>query len=629
MQSILIKFKLAVRLLLFLTTFYSLQRLFFLLFNFSFFKNNTFIELFTAFLWGIRFDLWIILAFNSIIFLLIFLPLKSSFKNFSLYYILTVNGLLTFINLIDIAYYPFTLKRSTSDLFNLITTGKDVWILLPQFIIDYWYIIFLWFTFLWLLLLTKKFWKQTYIPIHYNFRNITLYFFIYIFTIGIMFGVIRGTRLRPVNLLSASLHANPTLTPLVLNTPFSIVKTIGKPIHKKHFYFENESDLIFKPIYNVKPNFSVNDKKNVVILILESFSKEHIGFFNNNKKKSFTPFLDSLLSNSFVIKYSYSNGRKSIESLPSILASIPSLMETPYILSTFSSNQIEGLPAILKKHGYQTSFYHGGTNGTMRFDVFSRMAGIENYYGRWEYPNADDYDGNWGIWDEPYLQYVKNQLDKTKNPFFTLIYTLSSHHPYNIPDKYKNVFQEGEHKILKSIAYTDYSLKLFFENAKKSEWFKNTLFVITADHVFGSHSDFYYNEIGSYTVPISFYCETDNSLKGIANIIAQHCDIAPSILDYLGIKTSMFAFGSSIWDTLSERFAINYINGTYKLLYDEYFLRFDGEKVNAIFNFKNDSLLQNNLINENIAVKEKMTKLVKSIIQQYDYALINNKMKVR
>ncbi len=609
-----------------------LQRLLFLLFNYSSFSQSSSIEIFKALLWGVRFDLWVVLAFNILIFLIVLFSWGYRLKKMVAIYFVGINALLFLFNIIDIEYFKFTLKRSTADLFNLISTGSDVWILLPQFLIDFWYIVLIWLLFVWMLWFCSKKWimflndKES--AILTGKKGVVFIVFLLFFLV-INMVVLRGTRLRPVNLLSASLYANSNLVPLVLNTPFSIVKTWGKPIHQVHNYFDDEKQLMFSPVYTTHP--SKTNKlplKNVVVLILESFSKEHIGFFNKGQKPSFTPFLDSLLSKSLVVRYSFANGLKSIESLPSILASIPSLMETPYILSPFSSNEIEALPNILKRYGYSTSFFHGGTNGTMGFDVFSAMAGIERYYGRWQYPNSDDYDGNWGIWDEPYLQYVSSMLDKEQQPFFTVIYTLSSHHPYKVPDKYKNILPKGEHEILQSIAYTDLSLKRFFEQAKKSKWFQNTLFVITADHVFGSHSEFYYRKIGVYSVPIAFYTENDTNLRGVLPIIAQHCDIAPSILDYLGIQTSMISFGSSIWDISKKKFAINYINGNYLFVMDNVALEFDGEDITGVYQFKTDSMLMYNLIQQQLNVDTTL-KFLKSIIQQYDQALVKNRLTVK
>ncbi len=127
----------------------------------------------------------------------------------------------------------------------------------------------------------------------------------------------------------------------------------------------------------------------------------------------------------------FANGKRSIEALPSILSSLPAIMDNAFVTSLYSSNPIESLAAILKNKGYQTSFFHGGKNGTMGFDNFTKLVGIDAYFGLNEYPNEEDYDGNWGIYDEPYLQYFCNQISLMKEPFFTSVFTLSSHHPYS------------------------------------------------------------------------------------------------------------------------------------------------------------------------------------------------------
>lgn len=602
---------------------FQLTRLIFYLFNHSYFSNDSFSAILVAFLWGTRFDLWVVLVFNIPLILWAILPVNKSAFKISLFYYTIINSLVLMFNIIDIKYFEFTLKRSTADLFSLISTGNDVWILLPRFLFDFWYLILIFIAIVFILYKSYQ-WigKLPAEKFRFSIKHIILLLLIWITVAGITFTVLRGTRLRPVNLMSASIYANPNDVPLVLNTPFSIIKTFGKPIPNAHFYFNNP-EKEFNPVYQI-PNSNFNFRgKNVVLLILESFSKEHIGYFSP-QNKGFTPFLDSLLSQSLVISNSYANGRKSLESLPSILSSLPSLMNVPYVLSQFSSNKILSLPEVLNKNGYYTSFYHGGTNGTMGFDVFSSMAGIKNYFGRWQYPNKNDYDGNWGIWDEPYLQYVKKQFDKQPQPFFSVIYTLSSHHPYKVPEKYQKVLPQGEHEILQSIAYADLALKEFFNAAKNNSWYKNSIFVITADHVFGAHSEFYYNKLGCYRVPIAFYIPGDSSFKGILNKTAQHADIYPSVLSLLGIKDSIYSFGRSIWDTTQSHFAINYLNEEYEMVNDNYLLIFDGNKLTGFYNIKTDSMLKNNLVQNKNIVKNQMETLLKSIIQQYDYAVIHN-----
>lgn len=623
MQNIFNKLKINSLQLLVLLILYQITRFLFYIFNYSYFSSNPFTDIFIAFLWGSRFDIWVIFIINMPLIIWAVLPINfNMYKIFHLYFVI-INGFILLFNLIDIAYFDFTLKRSTADLFNLITTGNDVWTLLPRFIIDFWYII-LFFIVIIFILYNTYLWipKPSFTSFNYTFKNIAYLVLTWLIIFSLIFSNIRGTRLRPVSLMSASLHASPNLLPLVLNTPFSILKTFGKPIPVVHQYFKNP-EKYFSTNYIVPANQKTYPNKNVVLIILESFSKEHIGFFTP-QNKGYTPFLDSLLSESLVISNSFANGRKSLESLPSLLTSLPSLMDVPYILSPFSSNKIKSLPEVLKNRKYYTSFFHGGTNGTMGFDVFSSMTGIKHYFGRWQYPNSSDYDGNWGIWDEPYLQYVKKQFDQQPTPFFSIIYTLSSHHPYKVPNKYKNILPKGNHEILQSIAYTDLSLKAFFEKAQQSPWFNNTIFIITADHVFGACSDFYYNKVGSYSVPIAFYIPSDTNFKGILKTTAQHADIYPSVLGLLGIKDTIYAFGRNIWDTSSVHFAVNYLNGEYHLIMNNYLLCFNGNHTTGFYQYESDSLLKNNLSKNSIKQKEIMETILKAIIQQYDYDVINN-----
>src|SRR5690606_3286191 len=123
-----------------------------------------------------------------------------------------------------------------------------------------------------------------------------------------------------------------------------------------------------------------------------SFSKEFFGAFNKDKNNGtytgYTPFLDSLTGHSLSFTYSFSNGRKSIDGLPSVVSSIPSL-GVPYFLSPYSGNRINSLASLLKEKGYHSSFFHGAPNGSMGFEAFMNIAGFEAYYGLSEYGDDD------------------------------------------------------------------------------------------------------------------------------------------------------------------------------------------------------------------------------------------------
>ena len=262
---------------------------------------------------------------------------------------------------------------------------------------------------------------------------------------------------RPITISNAARYVkNPHDVPIVLNTPFSLLRTFNKKELKRYSFFsENEVTKIYNPHY-VPADTSKFRQMNVVIIIMESFSREYTGIFNKDldggKYKGYTPFLDSLLSVSLTFDISLANGNKSIDAMPSILASMPSL-ETPYIISHYANNSINGLPSLLKSKGYYSAFFHGAPNGSMGFDSFSRMAGFDEYFGLNQYPGKGDFDGSWGVWDEPFFNFFADKLNTFKEPFMASIFSVSSHHPFKVPEKYIGKFPKGPIPIIHSESF--------------------------------------------------------------------------------------------------------------------------------------------------------------------------------
>jgi len=354
-----------------------------------------------------------------------------------------------------------------------------------HFFYDFWFIL----TFLFILLVLLSFLYSLLKPKPFRIRHSLVYFFsgtvfILIAATLSVFGMRGGWRhsTRPITMNNAGAFVNsPEEMALVQNTPFCIIRTWRTKAfeHKSYFASEEELNRIYNPIH-VPDSIGPARKDNVVIIILESFSKAFVGGLNpqfkDPKDRSYTPFLDSLISQSLVCTNAFANGRKSIDAIPSVTASIPALI-LPYVISERSGNTINSLASLLAVQGYQSAFYHGAPNGSMGFDAFTKIAGFQNYYGRNEYGNDDDFDGIWGIWDEPFMQYFARGMNTMKEPFFTTLFSVSSHHPYELPEKYKGKFPEGRIPLNKCIRYTDHSLQKFFDTARKMPWYKNPLFV--------------------------------------------------------------------------------------------------------------------------------------------------------
>jgi phosphoglycerol transferase MdoB-like AlkP superfamily enzyme len=617
---------------------FTLCRIGFYVFNLDFFPDMTAGNFLYIMLGGLRFDLTAVLYTNALFIVMMVIPLKvrfyATYQKIARMVFYVTNGAALALNVVDFIYFKFTLRRTTADVFQQFENETNMGSLFMRFLVDYWYAMVVWVLLVMLLVFLMRRIRIHGPAIQHNVS----FYAMGILALPLTFGLfVAGARSaffhssRPITLSDAGKYVHdPKDISLVLNTPFAIYRTIGKTKIKPVTYFaETELDSIFTPVHHPHEQDSFR-YDNVVVIVMESFSKEFVGFFNhdlqNNTYQGYTPFLDSLIQHSKTFQYSFANGRKSIDALPSVVGSLPS-MGVPYILSPFSGNKINSLASLLKEKGYHSAFFHGAPNGSMGFESFMNIAGFDEYYGMTEYGNDADYDGWWGIWDEKFMGFTADRINTFKEPFVSVFFSLSSHHPFSIPAEYKDRFKGGPLKLQKCIQYSDYSLRRFFEKASKMPWFRNTLFVITADHTNMSQFPEYQTNAGYFSIPIILY-KSDNSLSGVDPIVVQQIDIMPTVLDYLNYDRDYIAFGNSALDTTTTHYAINF-KDTYQLIEGDYLLTFDKSQSFGLFNYKQDRLFQHNLISQEPAIREKMEKKMKAIIQQYSNRMIRNDLVVR
>lgn len=615
---------------------FSVCRVGFFLFNLNYFPDMTFTTFMRIMTGGLQFDLTAVLYTNALFILLMIIPLEIRFKKWYqdiLKWIFFItNSIALAANVSDFIYFRFTGRRTTADIFQQFEHEKNLPMLWLRFVWDYWYavliVIALIVLMVWMYRKVKLVGPQLSNKVVFYFSGVVLVpAIIYVFVISVRGGLDNDT--RPITLNDAGRYVNdPRDVSLVLNTPFAVYRTLGKTKIKRVTYFKNEEELntVFSPMRQQRDTTQMK-KLNVVIIVMESFSKEFIGYFNRDREKGtytgYTPFLDSLLQHSRSYKYSFANGRKSIDALPSVIASVPS-MGVPYVLSPFSGNKINSLGSLLKAEGYETTFFHGAPNGSMGFEAFMNIAGIEKYFGMTEYNNDADFDGWWGIWDEKFMQYVGKKQTELKEPFLSVFFSLSSHHPFKIPIEYESKFKGGSEPILKCIQYSDNALRKYFNTISKEPWFNNTLFVFSADHV---SSNVLFDDSrtarGLFSIPIFFY-RPDNSLTGMDSTIIQQADVMPTVLGYLNYTKPYLAFGRDVFQGVDTGCAWNYKDDIFQYYEDDYLLQFDGKRSIALYNFKSDLMLKENLIKSQPEVLKRMEKRIKAIIQQYNNRMVDN-----
>ncbi len=585
----------------------SILRLAFTWQNAAFFKQ---IDL-QLFLVGCYFDAITIALFSMPLFLLVH-PLGKQFNPrlkaiviwLTKCYLVLIGLIILVLNTWDIAYFSYTQKRSGFSYFLHLLTGTETSSLAGEFLKEFWWLPLLFFglaVVLWRALVqfgneepsisSKRAWVQ----------------FILILTLAIILGR-GGVQLRPIGIVDATAFSSLEQAPIVLNTAFTVLKTTDESSAQLlHIHNQNTMRKLL-PSKEGSPLSVLPKNTNVVVIIIESFGTNYAG---PNSPKSYTPFLDSLVQKGLFFDYAIANGRTSMDAVPAILAGMPSWLPESYILSPYCSNQLNSLPQIFKDQGYQTSFYHGAKEGSMNFKSFTKAIGVDTYKGLESYPNQAHFDGNWGVWDHHMLSYFGKELSQQQQPFFSSIFTLSSHHPYTVPASYEGQLKSGPEPLCKTISYTDLSLSHFFKRFQNEAWFKNTLFVITADHVGPTRQKQFQTLDWRYRIPIAFYHPSQVLPKPSKGVVFQQIDIMPTILDMLGVQKAAFQLGSSCFEHKQSQ----------KMVYD------NGNLLSFIYNGTNllPIAWTPNVQRNYTKVQAQISQQMSALYQHYMNSLIKNR----
>jgi phosphoglycerol transferase MdoB-like AlkP superfamily enzyme len=551
---------------------------------------------------------------------------RKGYQRFLFWLYTLVNAVLVIgLNLADAIYFHYAQKRFTAEEFHF--TGNDNnWVLIGKFILQYWHL-----ALIAAVLIRGTVWVYRKIPYWKTpVRDPYIWTGCSVIALAaataLIIGGIRGgftRQVRPITLSNAAQYATYRKSSLILSNPFCVIRTIGGTrIEVPDYYPADELESIFTP-YHFPTVDSLNlGKRNVVIFTLESFSAEHSAFLNPDlypDGAGYTPFLDSLMEQGYTFMNAYSNGRKSIDALPSILTSIPSY-KTPFVLLPQSLGEVRGLPRLLGEEGYQTAFFCGSTHNSMGFAAFATLAGMEHIYMQEEFEEAngkDDFDDYWGIWDEPFLQYTARTIDTFEPPFFASVFTLSSHHPFVIPAQYKGRFRPGTTRIHQPVQYTDHALRRFFEYARQQEWFENTIFVFSADHV---SSEIFAEKTKTPTGNnhiVLFLYTPDGALRGKEYRTAQQLDIMPTVLGLTDYHKPYFAFGRDVFgEPEREAVATNYINESYQYISDSIVLFSNGERTLSAYE-RSDTLQTRNIAPLAPPAQQSGERMLKAILQQY------------
>ncbi len=617
---------------------YSICRILFIYFNNDITQIESFSELADLCYHGIRFDNVAIVYSNLIFILLSILPWKGTtliaYQKVLFLVFLSCNTFFLSLNFVDLAYYRFNNNRLMSNFLEVVEFETNKVTLLFHFIEVYYYLFILFFMMIFILAWAYK--KVKVYPIfidnylHYSLSSVIFFLgTIALFVLGARGGDFKKST-RPITIIDAMNDVKtPQQSDVVLNSAFTVLKTLGmNKVKKTNRFSQEEINSVLNPVKHYTENNRFGKRPNVVIFILESMAREYWGSMNVSYDipgfKGYTPFLDSLAQHSLIFPNHFATSRKSIHGMPSILAGIPSF-ETSYSSSLYSRQKVESVVSVAKALDYDTSFFHGAANGSMGLSGFANTLGYEQYYGRTEFNNDNEFDGFWGIWDEPFFLFTKSILDQKKTPFLSTIFTISSHEPYIIPKKYEGVFDKGDLQMHQCVGYTDFALKKFFESSKNSDWFDDTIFIFTADHGNQTFYPFYKKMVNRFANPLMIY-KPNSNLVGVDNRLASHMDIFPTVADLIDYPKPFRSWGRSlVSDDTTEPFVVNYFSGgSYFIMDENYICVHNGFEAIGFYEL-NDKNFENNIIDQKNQLMVDLEKKCSLFLENYFNTLMASK----
>ena len=606
---------------------FSVCRLAFWLQNLHYFGGASARDLVASFVYGIRFDLCAAAYALSLVFVLALLPVRFRGQK---WYFRVVKWLFVFVNF-GILVVEFTDAGMFAFMFRRLTVGD--WILIintvntfPSLFAEHWYLILLLIGLIYglakcfdkLMLSVWELWLGWW-------RELAMFFCSLLVLVLVMRG---GWQTRPLSPSAAALFVTEQrVSPLVGNTLLNLIFSSQLvALQPLNYFSETALEAKFPIFFEHSRTNPTATKCNIVIIALESFGCEYLNTYNPDAK-GVTPFLDSLLARSFHADISYANGLRSNQGIAAILTGIPQLMDQPWQYSSYQNSQVDGLATLLKRDGYETGFCHLSIPGSMEFDRLSAICGFDHFYDMTAHPlQSSLYDGQWGIWDDDALQFFANTISKYRQPFMGFAFTITSHHPYKVPDSYEKKYPNLD-PLFRATQYTDDALRHFFETASQQTWYQNTVFVLTADHIGRAFSPDFQAKEQRYRIPICFF-RPDGKLTQTPPKIAQQLDIVPTVLGQIGYNRPYMTFGRDLLDSTTSNRGFNYTfsENNYQISDTAWTLTFDGERVTGLYRQLSDKLLQHNLCGKNLAAEARLIQQIKMVRQQHNHAFLKNRL---
>ncbi len=380
-----------------------------------------------------------------------------------------------------------------------------------------------------------------------------------------------------------------------VNLPWNFVHSVfRKDFHKENPYVfmdDEKAKSLIDSIYRIDSNeHSINifntPKPNIIFIILESYTSKFIGCLGG--EKGVTPNIDSIAADGVLFTNIYASGDRSEKGLVALLSGYPTQTFTSIIKTPNKTARLPQLSTVLKSQGYYTSYYYGGDLA---------FANIKSYLLNGKYDrliSEDDfekkfYNSKWGVHDHILLQKFLEDLNRERQPFFSTLFTLSSHPPYDIPFGKRYAGNDETTLFKNSFAYTDEAIGSFIRGAKTQPWWDSTLIILVADHGFPRPGMDANDAPLKFKIPLILAGGALQQKGVVINTIGSQTDIAYTLLKQLHLNNSGWLWSKDLFDSTASQFAFYIFNDGFGLVTPKGAVSFDNVAGKVIYNSGVDS----------------------------------------
>lgn len=578
---------------LFWIVFFVIARILFLAYNFHFTLQLPFSEILLTFLYGLRMDLSFgayIMLIAGVLFSLLGMAtthwIRRILNPLMMFFILIAS----LVVLADCELYRNWGFRMDATPLLYLKTPKEAFASAPAWMLFIFAIVFLLFYAAWLYIFRKVFYTNISNE-KGNWKNFPIFVFI---TALLIIPLRGGVGIAPMHTGSVYFSQNHFANHAAVNVLWHVGYSLTKLEEKKQTKMlleQSDATEIFKKSLSWCPkqkSILKNKSPNVVIIVLESFTNNIIG--GRHQGYELTPGFNQLIKEGIYFDRFYASGDRSDKGLVAILSGYPAQPQTSIIRFPEKTQKLPYISQELKKLGYHSSFYYGGDIEFANMKSYFINGGFDLLIHKEQFKGLES-NSKWGAHDHVVLNRLFQDIKNSEGKFLKVIFSLSSHEPYEVPMPNRFSGNSEETGFLNSAYYTDSCLFSFIKQCKTLPSWANTLYVLVADHGNRHPGNLVFYTPEKFQIPLLLL---GGALQCRDTVIHSTCcqtDIAANILMQMGLNHDPFLFSQGIFDDNDNQMAFYCFNNGFGVIRGNEKAVFDLTSLKPLLGSETDSTI--------------------------------------